>query len=180
MALLFIAAPQVIAFLFTDRYLAAVPIFRLALISIPMSALPLDGVMRARAQNRFVFRVGVLKLILTVPLCIAGLRLFGPIGALGGFVCAEESCRLIVLRRAGQLFDSGLLRCLPRDLWVQAGAALLAAVPGAIALHLASGPLLAQLFICGAVFAVAYLVTVRLFQEGRCESPISTTATRAA
>ena len=115
-----------------------------------------------------------------MPLCIAGLRLFGPIGALGGFVCAEESCRLIVLRRAGQLFDSGVLRCLPRELWVQAGAALLAALPGAVALSLASGPLLAQLFICGAVFAVAYLVTVRLFQEGRCESPISTTATRAA
>ncbi|MGZ6142658.1 MAG: lipopolysaccharide biosynthesis protein, partial [Myxococcales bacterium] len=56
MALLFVAAPELIRLLFTDRYVAAVPIFRLAIVSIPMSALPLDGVMRARAQNQFMFR----------------------------------------------------------------------------------------------------------------------------
>jgi hypothetical protein len=55
---------------------------------------------RARAQNGFILRVSVLKLALTVPLVWVGLRLFGPIGALGGWVCAEESCRLILLHRA--------------------------------------------------------------------------------
>ena len=133
------------------------PILRLALISIPMSALPLDGVMRARAQNRFMFRVSVLKLALTVPLAWAGLRLFGPIGALGGWICAEEGCRMILLHRAGQLFGCGMLRSLPRELWLQAGAALLASLPGAFALHLLSGPALVRLSVSGAAFAATYL-----------------------
>ena len=66
MAVLFVVAPKLISFLFTDRYLEAVPIFRLAIVSIPLAALPLDGVMRARAQNKFVLGVSVLKLALGV------------------------------------------------------------------------------------------------------------------
>ena len=161
MALLFLTAPELIGFLFTDRYLAAVPIFRLALISIPMAALPLDGVMRARAQNRFMFRISVLKLALTVPLAWAGLRLFGPIGALGGWICAEESCRMLLLRHTGRLFGSTFRRVLPRELWFQAAAALVACAPGAVALHFARGPLLAQLFLCGIAYAAAYLAILR-------------------
>src|SRR4051812_40142622 len=161
MALLFIAAPQVISFLFTDRYLAATPIFRLSMAVIPMWALPLDGVMRARAQNRFMVRISVLKAALTVPLVWAGLSLFGPIGALGGWICAEESCRVIVLHRAARSFGTTLWRSLPKELWYQAGAALIAAMPGAVALRLAHGPLLAQLFICGIAYLCAYLVTLR-------------------
>ena len=157
MALLGITAPTLIAFLFTDRYLGAVPIFRLAIISIPMAALPLDGVMRARAQNKFMFRVSVLKAALTVPLVWAGLHLFGPIGALGGWICAEESCRLILLRRAAQLFGTGILGALPRALWLQVLAAAIAAAPGALALHFAGGPLLFQLVVCGLAFAIVYL-----------------------
>jgi O-antigen/teichoic acid export membrane protein len=161
MALVWIVASPLIRFLFTGRYLAAVPIFRLALVSIPMAALPLDGVMRARAQNKFMFRISALKLALTVPLAIFGLRLFGPIGALGGWICAEESCRVIVLARACRLFGAGMLQALPRELWFQALAAILAALPGALALHLARGPLLAQLIICGLVYAAAYLAALR-------------------
>jgi len=188
MVLLFITAPVVIEFLFTSRYLAATPIFRLALISIPMSALPLDGVMRARAQNKFMFRVSVLKLVLTVPLASLGLRLFGPIGALGGWICAEETCRMILLRRAAHLFESGMFHALPRELWLQIAAALVAALPGAMALHFARGPLLVQLAVCGLAFGAAYLaglwmlgaLPARSVGETECASPTSTTATRAA
>ena len=161
MALLAISAPTLISFLFTDRYLAAVPIFRLAIISIPMAALPLDGVMRACAQNRFMFRVSVLKLALTVPLVCLGLRLFGPIGALGGWICAEETCRFLLLRRAAQVFGTSVLRALPRELWLQVVAAVAASLPGAIALHFSGGPLLVQLCTGGIVFAIAYLGVLR-------------------
>ena len=185
MALLFITAPTLIEFLFTSRYLAATPIFRLALISIPMSAFPLDGVMRARAQNSFMFRISVLKLALTVPLAMLGLRFFGPIGALGGWICAEEACRMVLLRRAAHLFETTMFRALPRELWLQAAAALVAAVPGAMALHFARGPLFVQLAVCGLVFGAAYLAglwTLGLLpaRSLECASPTSTTATRAA
>src|SRR5204863_4687931 len=145
----------------TSRYLAATPIFRLALLSIPMSAFPLDGVMRARAQNRFMFRISALKLVLTVPLAWLGLRLFGPIGALGGWICAEEACRMILLRRAARLFGTSMLGTLPREMWLQAAAALIAAAPGALALHLARGPLIIQLCTAGLAFAIAYLAALR-------------------
>ena len=161
MAVLFIAAPELIRFLFTDRYLGAVPIFRLAIVTIPMSALPLDGVMRARAQNRFMFRISVLKLALTVPLVWIGLRLFGPIGALGGWICAEETCRMILLARAARLFGCSFLQALPRELWFQTAAAGLASLPGAVALRFTHGPLLAQLFVCGIVYGISYLAILR-------------------
>ena len=162
MALLFITGPTLIAFLFTDRYLAAVPIFRLALLSIPMAAMPLDGVMRARAQNKFVLRVSALKLALTVPLVFLGLHQFGPIGALGGWMVAEEACRMLLLFRTSQLFEVGILRTLPsRELLFQ-GIAALAAVPvGLAVLHFAAGPKLLTLFACGAAFGMTYLATLR-------------------
>jgi len=161
MVLLGVAAPTLISFLFTDRYLGAVPIFRLAILSIPMAALPLDGVMRARAQNKFMLRVSVLKMALTVPLVWLGLHLFGPIGALGGWICAEETCRMILLRRAAHLFGTTVVGALPRELWLQAAAALIAAIPGAVTLYLAGGPLFVQLCTFGIVFGIAYLAALR-------------------
>lgn len=163
MALLFVVAPTLISFLFTDRYLEAVPLFRLALVSIPMAALPLDGVMRARAQNAFVLRVSVLKLALTVPLVYFGLQTFGPIGALGGWICAEESSRLLLLFRAGKLFGTSVRSALPsRALFFQVVAALVAAPVGLAVLQLARGPQLVDLVACGTAFALTYLGTLRL------------------
>jgi O-antigen/teichoic acid export membrane protein len=154
MALLFVVAPQLIRFLFTDKYLEAVPLFRLAIISIPMAALPLDGVMRARAQKRFLFNVSLLKLVLTVPFVWFGLHRFGLIGALGGW--------MILLHRAAKLFHRTILGALPKELWFQVAAAAIAVVPGALTMRFARGPLLAQLFECGIAFALTYLAALRI------------------
>jgi O-antigen/teichoic acid export membrane protein len=161
MAVLFITAPTLIEFLFTARYLEATPVFRLAIVSIPMFALPLDGVMRARAQNKYVFKVSALKLLLTVPFVWFGLHRFGPIGALGGWIVAEESCRMMLLHRTAKTFQTTILGALPKELWFQVGAAAIAAVPGVLALRFARGPLLAQLFECGVAFALTYLAALR-------------------
>jgi hypothetical protein len=89
------------------------------------------------------------------------LRWFGPIGALGGWICAEETCRMILLHRAARLFGTTILGALPRELWLQSAAALIAAVPGALTLRLAGGPLLVQLCTFGIVFGIAYLAALR-------------------
>ena len=162
MALLAIVAPQLIQFFYTDKYVEAVPLFRVAMISIPMAALPLDGVMRARAQKRFLFKVSVTKLVLTVPFVWIGLHQFGLMGALGGWIAAEETCRLILLHRTAKLFHTTILGALPKELWFQAVAAGIAVIPGALAMHYARGPLLAQLFECGIVFALTYLASLRV------------------
>ena len=64
--LLFVTAPVLIEFLFSARYLEAVPIFRVTALSVVLAVLPLDGVMRARAQNRFMLVLSAGKLAATV------------------------------------------------------------------------------------------------------------------
>ncbi|HEX4385822.1 MAG TPA: oligosaccharide flippase family protein [Myxococcales bacterium] len=162
MALLAVVAPVLIRFLYTDKYIDAVPLFRLAMISIPMAALPLDGVMRARAQRRFLFNVSVLKLGITVPFVWIGLHQFGLIGALGGWILAEESCRMLLLRRAAKLFRTNILGALPRQLWFQVVAAAISVVPALVVRRFGQGPLLAVLFECGIAFSLTYLAALRI------------------
>jgi O-antigen/teichoic acid export membrane protein len=165
MALLYVCGPTLLTFLFTERYRDSVPIFRLAILAIPLTALPLDGVMRARAQNRFVLCVSVVKLAMTVPLVVAGFHAFGLRGAMAGWVTAEASTRAILLLRAGKLLG-GMRHLLPwRTLSMQALAAAVAAPVGALALRLAHGPTLLRLLICGAATALAYLTALRATGE---------------
>jgi len=102
MALLYVCGPTLLTSS-SPSGTRFVPIFRLAILAIPLAALPLDGVMRARAQNRFVLAISVVKLAVTVPLVVAGFHLYGLRGAMGGWMAAEAATRGILLLRAGQL-----------------------------------------------------------------------------
>lgn len=156
--LLAVAAPELVELLFSARYREATPIFRLAVVSVALAALPLDGVMRARAQNRFMLALSLVKLALTVGLVTAGLRLLGPIGALGGWIVAEAISRGIMLRRTALLFEVSLRAVLPLRALGRQGAATLVAVPAAwLALHGLAAPLLVRLAACGLAFGGAYL-----------------------
>ena len=155
---LLLAAPELIRFLFSARYAAATPIFRLALIQIALSALPLDGVMRARAQNRFMVVLSAAKLAITIPLVLAGLRALGPIGALAGFVAAESATRVAMLARSAALFESGAAGILPLGALGRQAASTAAAMPPAwIVLRALGGPLAVRLAVAGSTFAAAYL-----------------------
>jgi O-antigen/teichoic acid export membrane protein len=165
MALLYVCGPTLLTFLFTDRYRDSVPIFRLAILAIPLAALPLDGVMRARAQNRFVLAASVVKLAVTVPMVVAGFHLYGLRGAMGGWVAAEAATRGIMLWRAGQILG-GMRSLLPwRTLSLQALASAVAAPAGAVALRYAQGPVLLRLFLCGTAMGLAYLAALRATGE---------------
>ena len=165
MALLYVCGPVLITFLFTDRYRDSVPIYRIAIFAIPLAALPLDGVMRARAQNRFMLVVSVVKLALTVPLVVVGFHTFGLRGAMAGWVGAESFTRGILLARAGQLLG-GIRRVLPwRTLALQSLAAALSAPVGAVALRLAHGPTLLRLLLCGIATGLCYLAVLRATGE---------------
>jgi hypothetical protein len=165
MALLYVCGPTLLTFLFTDRYRESVPVFRLAILAIPLAALPLDGVMRARAQNRFVLGISVVKLVLTVPMVVAGFHVYGLRGAMGGWVAAEAFTRGILLLRAGQLLG-GMRRLLPwRTLALQTLATAVAAPVGAAVLRFAHGPVLIRLLLCGTAGGLAYLAALRATGE---------------
>ncbi len=156
--LLFVAAPALIELLFSPVYLPAVPVFRLTALSAALAALPLDAVMRARAQNRFMLVLSGVKLGATVPLVLGGLAWMGPIGALAGWVAAEALSRVVMLRRAATLFDSPPSRILPLRALAHQVAATAFAMPLAwLVLQIVSGPLLARLVACGLAYAAAYL-----------------------
>jgi O-antigen/teichoic acid export membrane protein len=156
--LLFVVAPALIELVFSPVYLPAAPIFRATAFSVLLAALPLDGVMRARAQNRFMLALSAGKLGLTVPLVLGGLRAAGPIGALVGWIAAEAIARGVMLKRAATLFEVPLARVLPlRALARQALATAFAMPPSWIVLQAVSGPLLLRLAAAGLAFAAAYL-----------------------
>jgi O-antigen/teichoic acid export membrane protein len=156
--LLSVAARELVLFLFSPRYAASVPIFRLAVFSVALAALPLDGVMRARAQNRFMLTLSAAKLAGTVALVTGGLATLGPIGALGGWIVAEALARGAMLWRTAQLFEVPVRAVLPaRELGRQLAATLFAVPAAWGALHAITGPLLVRLAACGLAFTAAYL-----------------------
>ncbi len=156
--LLAVTAPDVIGLLFSERYLDAVPIFRLAVLSVALAALPLDGVMRARAQNRFMLALSAGKLGATVALVGLGLAARGPIGALAGWIAAETLARAAMLVRTARLFEVPLRGVLPlRALARQAAATAVAAPAAWLTLRALDAPELARLVAAGLAFALAYL-----------------------
>lgn len=156
--LLWVAAPDLVAFLFSARYLDAVPIFRLAVLSVILAALPLDGVMRAKAQNRFMLALSGAKLGLTIALVSAGLARWGPYGALAGWIAAEALSRGVMLVRTARVFQARVVDVLPlRALSRQLAATAVAAPVAWLAAGAAPGPAFARLAACGLAFAAAYL-----------------------
>lgn len=155
---LLVVAPDLVTFLFSPRYAAAAPIFRLAVVSILLAGMPLDGVMRARAQNRFMLALSIAKLGVTIALVAAGLRLLGPIGALAGFLLTEAGARVAMLARAARLFGAGPAEVLPwRPLGRMAAATLVAMPASWLALHVPVASTFLRLAAAGVAFAGAYV-----------------------
>ncbi|HET7824245.1 MAG TPA: oligosaccharide flippase family protein [Anaeromyxobacter sp.] len=156
--LLVVVAPSLIELLFSPVYLPAVPIFRVGALSVLLAALPLDGVMRARAQNRYMLLLSGAKLGATAALVLAGLAWKGPIGALSGWIAAEGLARAAMLHRAAALFEVPLRRILPLRALFRQAAATACAMPFAwLAVHAVPGPLLGRLAAAGIAYALAYL-----------------------
>jgi O-antigen/teichoic acid export membrane protein len=156
--LLVVVAPSLIAVVFGPPYLGAVPLFRLSVLPIVLAALPLDAVMRARAQNRFMLALSGAKLAATVPLVLGGLALRGPVGAFVGWVTAEALARAVMLRRAAALFEVPLARVLPLRGLARQGAATLCAMPVAwLALHATPAPHAVRLAASALALAAAYV-----------------------
>ncbi len=158
---LLVAAPDLISLLFTTRYADATPIFRVGVLTVPLSALPLEGVLRARAQRRFFLWTFAVKLAVTVPLVLALLRLLGPIGAMAGCVAAEAMAKAMMLSRVARIFRVSVKRVLPLpELKTYGAAAVTAALPAwllAARWQRTPGHFLGAVLASGAAFGAIYL-----------------------
>jgi O-antigen/teichoic acid export membrane protein len=150
------AATLFVPALFTHTYDASIPIFQVAILTTPFAALPLDGVLRALGQTRYLFRVFFWRLVICVPAVLFGLHQFGMIGAITGHAAAESVIRVVMLERTRRELQATWREILPwGQLAVVATASLVACIPAVLISHrFASSP---RPFLALCAAGVAYL-----------------------
>ena len=164
-ALLLVVAPDLISFVFTRRYVAAVPVFWINLTLLVIGIVLLDPLFRAYQEQRFFLirlRV-VLCLLLVAGLWFATTR-FGAVGAITVVVGISVSERAIAAIRFGHILgvtraDIVLLKDVGKLALAAAAAGLLTA---AVHFPLRDQKPLVVLMACGVVFALVYLAGVLL------------------
>ena len=164
-ALMLASAALFVPALFTHRYDASVPIFRVAVLAMPFAALPLEAVLRATGQTKYVFRIFFWKLVVTVPAVLLGMKLGGMLGAIAGHTAAEMSIRCAMLARVRRELRCSWPEVLP---WTQLGelavAAVVACAPVVVISRMyAAGPRpFLALCAAGACYGTVYLGALAL------------------
>jgi O-antigen/teichoic acid export membrane protein len=136
---LFAAAPEFIVTLFGDEvFLQAVPIFRVSVLGVVLSILPMDGVLRARGRTRAIFVSYLLKAVVTVPLLWVGVRHFGMMGGIVAWALAELLGKGALLVRVPEALSTPAKALRVRDVipWSELGKASVAAVAAAVGIFL--------------------------------------------
>jgi O-antigen/teichoic acid export membrane protein len=157
-AVLLLAAQDLIIFLFTDAYAASVPIFRIWSLAILLSAIPMDGLLRVYAQTPFLLLINVVKFTLVaggIYWFVAGLGLVGPVVLTVLALAAGKVIGLARMMMCGHLTASNLL---PWRSLVEIGlVGAAASVPAWwIAAHV-SAPHLARVVMIALTYGAAYV-----------------------
>jgi len=151
-----VAAREMIVLLYTESYVASVPIFIVWSTMILLAVLQVDGVMRVFAETRFLLALNVMRLVIVAGLIQWSLSRFHLLGPVLATVSAMLVFKVAALVRMKRLLDIRVSELLPwRQLAILLGAAGVgAAAAEAVKLQssLSTVPLLLAM-------AVAYTVT---------------------
>jgi O-antigen/teichoic acid export membrane protein len=165
LALLLAVAPDLITFLFTDRYRASVPVFTVWSLSLALAVLPTEAVLRVYAATRFLLALSVGRLLLIAATIGGAITWLGLRGAVLVTIAAALAAKAAGLVRVARLMRTRVTQVLPwRDLL---GIGLAAAASALVALVLRAalpGGVLARLVVTALVCAGTYAVF--LFQSG--------------
>ncbi|MDC0707347.1 lipopolysaccharide biosynthesis protein [Stigmatella sp. ncwal1] len=175
-AFLFAAAPEFISALFGAKFLPAVPVFRVSVLGVALSILPMDGVLRARGYTRAIFLSYLVKALVTVPLLWLGVRYFGMMGGVVSWALAEVVGKATLLVRVPAALSTPERKLGLRDVipWTELGKAGLSAVAaGAAVFALRFGLLdawgrvpegffwrMLPLAIAGVLFVIGYMAVL--------------------
>ena len=156
-AFLIVMADDIIVLLFTSTYAASAPIFMLWSLTMLVSVLVVDGVLRVFAQTKYLVMQNLAQLILIALLVGPLLTLFGLSGAVVATLLAAAAVKLAAVVRISRLMGVPVAAALPyRRL---ATAAMCAATAAAPTLALVNGsqlPPLASLPLAALVYAASY------------------------
>jgi O-antigen/teichoic acid export membrane protein len=149
--------PTVLPLLFTHRYEGSVPLFLLATVEIPLWILPLDALLRAAGDTRFLFAFNGARIAVTAGLVLGGIHFFGLPGAIAGGILSEAVARVCMMARGRRFLGVGWAHMVEwGGLGRTTAAAAAACVPAyavrLVGLHGAIGVLAA-----GAVYGATYL-----------------------
>src|SRR4051812_32574493 len=97
----------VLPLLFTNTYLAAVPLFMLATLEIPIWVLPVDAVLRAHNETRYLLWFSAVRIAMAAAFILGGIHFFGLAGAIGGGIATEAVSRFFMLSRGCRHFEAG-------------------------------------------------------------------------
>lgn len=154
-----VIAPSFLGLLYGPSYVEAAPILRVAVISVLLAILPVEGVLRARAKTRLLLVSYLGKIAISVPLVFGFLFALGPIGAMVGFVCTEAIHKgFLLFCAARSLAARALGEVLPLGAFARAGLASVAAaaLAGTVRLFWPLAPL-PSVVLHGGAFGLAYL-----------------------
>lgn len=147
----------VLPLLFTHKYDRSVPLFMLATAEIPLWILPLDALLRAEGDTRFLFVLNAVRILFTAALVLGGIALFGLPGAIGGGIAGEALARLGMLLRGRRFLGVPLGRILDWPALGRTAAAALGACVPAWALRLVPLRPVLGVLVAGTVYAGAYV-----------------------
>jgi O-antigen/teichoic acid export membrane protein len=166
-------APTFILTVFGWRFEAAVPVFRVCLLVMPLAIWPIDATLRARGATGHILLSYVVKAAVAIPLAWVSVQRWGLMGAAASYVAAEFLGRLFLGARLPAALSSPGARVRLRDLVPAArllrtlAASVALALAGAGALELARAAVggrpeatlthrLLPLCAAGALFAVGH------------------------
>jgi len=157
LAFAFVFAEPLIRVIYTDAYIAAVPVLRLYTVGLLLFVVELNSILLLLKQGPYAACVNAGTLALAVPLSYVGAIHFGLPGAAMGSVTAIYVERLVSLARIMKLIGIPVARL--QDWATLSGilaAAALAAVAAGVALSYAPLPPFATLAAGGLILALAY------------------------
>lgn len=101
-----VMAKEVILLLFTAKFLASLPIFRVNLLFLPLSIVMVDPIMRAYKEQRFwMLKLNIVTLVLLTVALQFGMPWFGLVGTIGCVVASQYIARFSLLVHAGKFMD---------------------------------------------------------------------------
>lgn len=100
---LFLLAPEIVALVYTERYLAAIPVMRMYLLLVALQSVAVGFAMPALDMGRLALRINLAGLTLSATLSLAGAHWFGLAGAALGSVVAFALCELANARAVGKV-----------------------------------------------------------------------------
>jgi O-antigen/teichoic acid export membrane protein len=174
----------VLPLLFTNTYLAAVPLFLLATAEIPLWVLPVDALLRAEGQTRYLLWFSAVRIAFAALFILGGIHFFGLAGAIVGSIATEAFSRVCMLARGCRLLGVGVRAVFDWGVLfrIAISAAIAAAAAWPLRLLLARVPMvLASVAVYGAVYVLCrYVLEPRTPAASRIAVPAGPGASAAA